>query len=74
MIFNECQYKITLAEINKFHKAITDIIDTSTYKGIDSRLIQAERDAIESQLLDLYLEIAEYEQCDKSLTDEESNL
>jgi transcriptional regulator with XRE-family HTH domain len=63
MITNERQYKITRAEAEKFRRAIADMkAAPAKREDIHPRLVQAEREALESQLLDLEAELAEYEQ------------
>jgi transcriptional regulator with XRE-family HTH domain len=62
MITNERQYKITRSEADRFRKAISQL--TSSQAGrtdVHPRLLQAEREAMESQLADLQAELAEYE-------------
>ncbi len=62
MIKNERQYRITKAEAEKFQKVLADLAASSVPQGqLDTRLAQAERGAIESQLEDLLREIDEYE-------------
>ena len=63
MITNERQYKITRKEADRFRKAIDGLAaDQAIRKGTHPRLLQAEREGMESQLADLQAEIAEYEQ------------
>jgi transcriptional regulator with XRE-family HTH domain len=62
MITNERQYKITRAEADKFRRALAELAAEGGVRvGVHPRLIQAERDALESQLEDLRSEISEYE-------------
>lgn len=62
MITNERQYKITRTEAEKFRQAIMEIKASSAAReGVHPRLVQAEREALESQLDDLEREIAQYE-------------
>jgi transcriptional regulator with XRE-family HTH domain len=62
MISNERQYRITKTEAEKFKRALADLESQSNAReGIHPRLVQAERDALQSQLNDLLGEIAEYE-------------
>ena len=62
MITNERQYKITRSEADRFRKAITDFsIGHAARSDVHPRLLQAEREAMESQLADLQAEIVEYE-------------
>ena len=63
MITNERQYKITRAEAEKFRQAIAEMkTGPVAREGIHPRLVQAEREALESQLGDLEIEITEYDQ------------
>ena len=62
MITNERQYKITRTEAEKFRRTIAEMkAGPAERDGIHPRLVQAEREALESQLDDLASEIAEYE-------------
>jgi transcriptional regulator with XRE-family HTH domain len=62
MISNERQFRITKAEADRFKRALAEFDATGTARnGVHPRLIQAERDALQSQLDDLSHEIAEYE-------------
>ena len=62
MITNERQYKITCRAADRFRKAINDLTAGNVVPAhVDSRLLKAEREAIESQLDDLLTEIAEYD-------------
>lgn len=61
MITNERQYKISRSEADRFRKAIGDLAKAPARSDIHPRLLQAEREAMESQLADLQAEIAEYE-------------
>jgi transcriptional regulator with XRE-family HTH domain len=62
MISNERQYRITKAEAERFKRTLAEFEPKGdSHKGIHPRLIQAERDALQSQLDDLLHEIAEYE-------------
>ena len=62
MITNERQYRITRKKAHGFAHAIEEF-DTKSYGRIDvhPRLVQAEREAMESQLEDLREELEEYE-------------
>ena len=62
MITNERQYKITRSQADRFQRAIDDN-QAGLYDRADVHplLMQAERDAMESQLTDLRAELAEYE-------------
>jgi transcriptional regulator with XRE-family HTH domain len=61
MITNERQYKITRSEADRFRKAIGDLAKAPARADVHPRLLQAEREAMESQLADLQAEIAEYD-------------
>ena len=62
MITNERQYRITRNKAKRFSRAIKEF-DANAHERSDvhPRLVQAERDALESQLADLREELAEYE-------------
>lgn len=61
MITNERQYKITRSEADRFRKAIIDLMGGPARPDVHPRLLQAEREAMESQLADLQAELAEYD-------------
>lgn len=61
MITNERQYKITRSEADRFRKAITELTQGPMRADVHPRLLQAEREAMESQLADLQAELAEYD-------------
>lgn len=61
MITNERQYKITRSEADRFRKTIGDLAKDPTRTDVHPRLLQAEREAMESQLADLQAELAEYD-------------
>lgn len=62
MITNERQYRITKSEIRNFEKAISSFEAESVARSdVHPRLLQAEREALESQLQDLLDEVLEYE-------------
>jgi transcriptional regulator with XRE-family HTH domain/Zn-dependent peptidase ImmA (M78 family) len=61
MITNERQYKITRSEVDRFRKAISDFAKAPERADVHPRLLQAEREAMESQLAVLQAEIAEYD-------------
>lgn len=62
MITNERQYKITRSEVDRFRKAISQLASSQAARtDVHPRLLQAEREAMESQLADLQAELAEYE-------------
>jgi hypothetical protein len=57
MITNERQYKITRSEAERFRKAIGELAKNPTPTNVHPRLLQAEREAMESQLADLLGEL-----------------
>lgn len=61
MITNERQYKITRSEAEKFREAIGALALAPPRDDVHPRLLQAEREAMESQLADLQAELAEYD-------------
>jgi transcriptional regulator with XRE-family HTH domain len=61
MITNERQYKITRSEADRFRKAIDELVKGPARAGFHPRLLQAEREAMESQLDDLQAELLEYD-------------
>jgi hypothetical protein len=61
MITNERQYKITRSEAKRFRKAISELATGAARADVHPRLVQAEREAMESQLADLQAELAEYD-------------
>ena len=62
MISNEKQYKITQEKADGFVRAIAEFdVASGERTDVHPRLIQAEREAMESQLEDLRREISEYE-------------
>jgi transcriptional regulator with XRE-family HTH domain/Zn-dependent peptidase ImmA (M78 family) len=61
MITNERQYKITRSEADRFRKAISVLATSPARVDVHPRLVQAEREAMESQLADLQAELAEYD-------------
>jgi transcriptional regulator with XRE-family HTH domain/Zn-dependent peptidase ImmA (M78 family) len=61
MITNERQYKITRSEADRFRKSIREIARAPARDDVHPRILQAEREAMESQLADLQAELAEYE-------------
>lgn len=62
MITNERQYRITRSEADRFRRAINELpASQAARESIHPRLLQAEREAMESQLADLQAELAEYE-------------
>lgn len=61
MITNERQYKITRSEADRFRKAISELPEGPARADVHPRLVQAEREAMESQLADLQAELTEYD-------------
>lgn len=61
MITNERQYRITRSESDRFRKVIDDLAKAPARADVHPRLLQAEREAMESQLAELHADIAEYE-------------
>jgi len=62
MISNERQYRITKAEADRFRQALAAFDQQArTRTDTHPRLIQAERDALRSQMDDLLYELEEYE-------------
>ena len=62
MIKNERQYKITRSQVEKFKESLQTLKKSNkTLPGVDPRFQKLEKDALESQLLDLEREIQEYE-------------
>ena len=61
MITNERQYRITRSESDRFRKVIDDLAKAPARADVHPRLLQAEREAMESQLAELQAEISEYE-------------
>lgn len=62
MINNERQYRITRAEADRFREALAKLdSDSGKRRDVHPRLLQAEREAMESQLQDLLDEMSEYE-------------
>jgi len=61
MITNERQYRITRSEAEKFREAIGALALAPPRDDVHPRLLQAEREAMESQLADLQAELAEYD-------------
>ena len=67
MITNERQYKITRSEADRFRRAIGELAaNPAVREDIHPRLVQAEREAMESQLADLQAELAEYDRLKSS--------
>ena len=62
MITNERQYRITRNRANRFEQALEEFnADAPKRAGVHPRLVQAEREAMESQLASLRGELEEYE-------------
>jgi len=62
MIKNERQYKITLAQIGRFRQALEDLRTSATQdSSVPAALVQAQEDALQSQLDELCAQIDEYE-------------
>lgn len=61
MITNERQYRITRSEADRFRNVIDNLVKAPARAGVHPRLLQAEREAMESQLAELQADIAEYE-------------
>jgi transcriptional regulator with XRE-family HTH domain len=61
MITNERQYKITRSEADRFRKAIGELVRGPAREDVHPRLLQAEREAMQSQLDDLQAELLEYD-------------
>ena len=62
MITNERQYKITRRAAKRFREALNELAPANVAGGgVDPRLAQAEREAMESQLVDLQDEMEEYD-------------
>ena len=62
MITNERQYRITRKQASKFELAIREFDHESTRrKKVDPKMLEAERDALRSQLESLNEELSEYE-------------
>jgi len=62
MINNERQYRITKSEVERFRHTLAELESSPQgQEGVHPRLIQAQREALQSQLDDLLHEIAEYE-------------
>ena len=60
MIANELQRKITMVQVALFQNAISGVPESPWYTGIHQDILQAEREAMESQLANLQAELAEY--------------
>ena len=61
MIKNEKQYRITKAQARRFEEALAELARQERPANITPRLWQAQRDAAQSQLLELQEQIAAYE-------------
>ena len=60
MIANELQRKITMVQVALFQNALSGVPESPWYTGIHQDILQAEREAMESQLADLQDELAEH--------------
>jgi len=60
MIRNERQYRITKSEADKFDRAVSEL-EQSTEPGLHPVLLEAQRNALLSQLTDLRAQISDYE-------------
>jgi hypothetical protein len=60
MITNDYQYRLTKAAADKFRAALAEIKNAPPRADIHPRLLKAEREAMESQLQDLEVELADY--------------
>jgi len=62
MITNERQYKISRSQAEKFTRALKEFNELSLiHQGMDPLIVQAQRDALTSQLEDLQTQIKRYE-------------
>lgn len=62
MITNEKQYRITRKKAKRFAQAIEEFdVQVRERPSVHPRLVEAEREAMESQLADLHDELEEYE-------------
>ena len=62
MITNERQYRITRKKADQFREAIEELVSNQSNRtDISPRLIQAEREGMESLLADLTAEMDEYD-------------
>jgi ribosome-binding protein aMBF1 (putative translation factor) len=67
MIRNQRQYKITKAQAAKFEQALQTFAERSPQTaGVHPRLVQAQREAIASQLESLQDELKEYERLQRT--------
>ena len=60
MIANELQRKITMAQVALFQNALSGVPESPWYTGIHPRLLQAEREAVESYLATIQDDLAKY--------------
>lgn len=60
MITNDYQYRRTKAAADKFRAVLAEIKNAPPRAGVHPRLLKAEREAVESQLQDLEVELADY--------------
>jgi transcriptional regulator with XRE-family HTH domain len=61
MIKNEREYRITLAQANKFEQALSQLGVSEATAGLHPLIQKAQRDALQSQLDELREQITEYE-------------
>lgn len=62
MIKNDREYRITKAQANRFKEELARLsAANSPGEGLDPLLLQLQRDAVQSQLVDLNAELAEYD-------------
>ncbi|HEY2290813.1 MAG TPA: helix-turn-helix transcriptional regulator [Thermoanaerobaculia bacterium] len=61
MIKNEREYRITMAQANKFEQALSQLDTPQAPTGLHPLIQRAQRDALQSQLDELREQIAEYE-------------
>lgn len=62
MIKNEKQYRITKAQARRFEEALAELNQQQRPPSVTPRLWHAQRDAAESQLLELRQQLSAYEQ------------
>jgi ribosome-binding protein aMBF1 (putative translation factor) len=61
MIKNEREYRITVAQANKFEQALSQLATSQASFGLHPLIQKAQRDALQSQLDELREQTAEYE-------------
>ena len=66
MVRNEREYRISKAQVEKFELAVVELSDAGLVRWgtlyFYPRLLQAQRDSLQSQLTELREELAEYEE------------